>query len=57
MRILKIIGITMLSLFVIVWLYSIFVYPGKGHLIQLVNPVFLAALIGIILLARIVRRK
>jgi len=55
-----IIGITVLTLFVIFWLFYTFTYPDHNWIdywIRLVNPVFLAALIGVILLARIVRRK
>jgi len=55
MRVLRLIGIILSSLFIVIWLMNVFVF-GHSGLIQLTNPVFLGA---IILLAFLVlwRRK
>jgi len=42
--------VVVLALFIFVFLWSIFIYPGRGSIIQLINPIFIGAVIGLILL-------
>jgi len=42
-------GVVLLSLFIVIWLLNIFVF-GYSGLFQLTNPVFIASLIGLIVL-------
>lgn len=48
--ILRVLAIVLLGLFVFLFLFSVFVYPGQGSLISLTNPLFIGALIGLIFL-------